>query len=115
MKIGVVVDGDSLSSYVAEDFGRASHFLIVDYDTYDYEVVVNEFAKTNAPGYKVAEAIASLDVDVVIAGGIGHHGIDILQKAGKRVVYDEDDTVEECLDEFKRRFELERKFEGKQR
>ena len=37
-----------------------------------------------------------------------------LQKAGIRVWYDADGTVEENLDDLKRRIELEKKFEGKQ-
>lgn len=48
MKIGVVAEGDDLSSLVAEDFGHAEYFLIVDYDTYDYTVVKNEFANSVA-------------------------------------------------------------------
>lgn len=39
MKVGVLSDGDDLSSEVSEDFGHAPYFLIVDYDTLDYEVV----------------------------------------------------------------------------
>lgn len=116
MIVGVVAEGDDLSSLVAEDFGHAPYFLLVDLDTYDFEVVENENANASGAGYKTAEAIVSLKrVDAVIVGGIGSHGLDILQDAGIRVDYDEDGTVEECLDAFKRRVEMERKFEKKQR
>ena len=50
-------------------------------------------------------------MDVVIVGGIGTHGLKILQDAGIRVFYDMDDTVENCIKEVKDRLELEKKFE----
>ncbi len=110
MRIGVLAEGDDLSSYVADDFGHAPFFLIVDYDTFDYEVVENEFVDAVGAGMKVADAIVSLKVDAVITGGIGSHGYDILTKAGIKVSFDEEGTVEECLEAFKRRYERDKKF-----
>jgi predicted Fe-Mo cluster-binding NifX family protein len=103
MRIGVIAEGDSLDSYVADDFGHAPFFLIVDPDTLDYQVVENEYANAIGAGMKVADAIVALKVDAVITGGIGHHGLDILNKAGIHVAYDEEGTVEECVKDFKRR------------
>ena len=110
MKIGVLAEGDDLSSYVADDFGHAPFFLIVDYDTLDYTVVENEFVNAMGAGMKVAEAIVGLGVDAVITGGIGSHGYDVLTKAGIKVSFDEEGTVEECVNAFKRRIERDRKF-----
>lgn len=110
MKIGVISEGDTLDSYVAEDFGHAPYFLIVDMDTLDFQVIANEFANQNGAGMLVANAIVGLGVDAVITGGIGSHGIDILNKAGIHVAYDEEGTVEECIKDFKRRYELKKKF-----
>jgi len=109
MRIGVIAEGDSLESYVAEDFGHAPFFLIVDPETLDYQVIVNEYANSMGAGMKVAEAIVGLGVDAVITGGIGSHGLDILGKAGIHVAYDEEGTVEECINDFKRRFEQKKK------
>ncbi|MDR0309151.1 MAG: NifB/NifX family molybdenum-iron cluster-binding protein [Candidatus Methanoplasma sp.] len=109
MKIGVIAEGDTLDSYVAEDFGHAPFFLIVDSDTLDYQVVKNEHADSLGAGMKVANAIAGLGVDAVITGGIGSHGLDILRKAGIHVAYDEDGTVEECIMDLKRRTELRKR------
>ena len=110
MKIGVISEGDSLDSYVAEDFGHAPFFLIVDSETLDYQVVENEYANAEGAGMKVADAIVGLGVDAVITGGIGSHGLNILDKAGIHVAYDEEGTVEECIRDFKRRQELRKKF-----
>ena len=111
MKIGVIAEGDTLDSFVAEDFGHAPFFLIVDMDSLDFQVVENEYANSEGAGMKVAEAIAGLGVDAVITGGIGHHGLQILSKAGIQVSYDEDGTVEECVGNFKRRYELKKRIE----
>lgn len=113
MKIAVTAEGETLDSYVADDFGHAPFILIVDYDTLDYHVIVNEFVRELGAGAKLAEAIASLGVQAVITGGIGHHGIEKISKAGIRLSSDEEGTVEEALANFKRRWELIKKFEGK--
>lgn len=112
MKIGVISEGDSLSSYVAEDFGHAPFFLIVDSDTLDYSVISNEFANSEGAGMKVANAIVGLGVDAVITGGIGSHGYDILNKARIHVAYDEEGTVEECIKDLVRRMEFRKKIES---
>ncbi len=110
MKIGVISEGDNLESYVAEDFGHAPYFLIVDMDTLDFSVIENEFMNSEGAGMKVANAIVGLGVDAVITGGIGMHGIDILNRAGIQVSYDEEGTVESCVNDFKRRYEHRKKY-----
>lgn len=114
MKVGVISEGPTLGSLVAEDFGHAPNFLIVDLDTYDYTVVDNEYANGEGAGYKVANAIVGIGVDIVIVGGIGTHGLKILQDAGIRVFYDADGPVEENLDDLKNRLALEAKFKDKE-
>ncbi len=107
MKIGVLSEGEELTSYVSDDFGHAPYVLIVDYDTLDYEVVVNNFVNSEGAGMKMADALVSIGVDAVITGGIGSHGYEILTKAGIKVAYDEEGIVEECVEAFKRRRERE--------
>jgi predicted Fe-Mo cluster-binding NifX family protein len=111
MKIGVISEGDSLDSFVADDFGHAPYFLIVDSDSMDYTVIENEYADSvEGAGMLVAKAIVGLEVDAVITGGIGMHGIDILNKAGILVSSDEEGTVEDSVNDFIRRREREEKF-----
>lgn len=113
MRIIAVSDGESLDSYVSDDFGHAPYFLLVDSDTLDYDVIVNEFMDSlEGAGIAVAKAIVSLGmVDAVITGGIGPHGIKILQDAGIYISADEDGTVEQCIKDFIRRWEHRMKFE----
>lgn len=113
MRIIVVSEGESLDSYVADDFGHAPCFLLVDSETLDYSVIVNEFMDSEqGAGMAVANAIAGLKVDAVITGGIGMHGMDILRRAGIDVSSDEEGTVEECIRDYLRRVERRKKFEN---
>jgi len=111
MKICVLSEGDSLSSYVADDFGHAPYLLIVDPDTMTYDALENKFVNAQGAGMKVAEMIIGLNVNTVITGGIGPHGYNMLTSAGITVSFDEDGTAEECINNVKRRLEHMKKFE----
>ncbi|MFT0899571.1 NifB/NifX family molybdenum-iron cluster-binding protein [Candidatus Methanoprimaticola sp. MG2] len=114
MRIIAVSEGESLDSYVADDFGHAPFFLLVDSETLDYSVIVNEFMDSESgAGMAVARAISGLGgVDAVLTGGIGMHGIEILRKAGIDVSSDEEGTVEEAIRDYIRRVERRKKFES---
>ncbi len=114
MKIVAVSEGESLDSFVADDFGHAPFFLVVDSETLDYFVIQNEFMNSESgAGMAVARAIASLGgIDAVLTGGIGMHGIEILRKAGIDVSYDEEGTIEESVTDYVRRIERKKKFEA---
>lgn len=113
MKLIVISEGESLDSYVADDFGHAPYFLLVDSETMDYHVIVNEYKDSEqGAGFAVAKAIVSLGgVDAVITGGIGMHGMKILQDGGIDVSYDEEGTVEQCITDYIRRIERRKSFE----
>ena len=114
MRIIVISEGESLDSYVADDFGHAPYFLLVDSDTLDYHVIVNEYMDAEeGAGMAVAKAIVGLGgVDAVITGGIGMHGIKILQDGGIDVSYDEEGTVEQCVMDYVRRVQRRKSFEN---
>jgi predicted Fe-Mo cluster-binding NifX family protein len=106
MKACVLAEGDTLSSYVADDFGHAPFMLIVDMDSMQFEAIKNEHVKAIGAGMKVADAIVAIGgVNVVITGGIGPHGYETLTKAGITVSFDEDGTAEECIKNVKRRLD----------
>jgi len=105
LKACVLAEGDSLDSYVADDFGHAPYLLVVDMGTMEFKAIKNEFTRAMGAGMKVADAIVELNVDVVITGGIGPHGYDRLTGAGITVSFDEDGTVEECVKNVKRRLD----------
>ncbi len=115
MRIIVISEGESLDSYVADDFGHAPFFLLVDSDTLDYHVIVNEYKDSEqGAGFAVANAIVSVgNVDAVITGGIGMHGMKILKDGGIDVSYDEEGTVEQCVTDYVRRVERRKSFSQK--
>ena len=104
MRIVAVSEGETLDSYVADDFGHAPFILVIDSDTLDYHVIENEFADSpEGAGVAVAKAITTLEPDVVLVGGIGMHGMQILNQAGIQVSFDEEGPIEQCIIDFKRR------------
>ena len=104
MRLVVISEGESLDSEVAEDFGHAPFFLVVDSESLDYHVIENEFADSpEGAGVAVAKAITTLRPDAVITGGIGMHGLSILRDANILVSYDEEGSVEQCVTDFVRR------------
>ena len=104
MRIVAISEGETLESEVGEDFGHSPFFLVVDSDTLDYHVIENEFADSpEGAGVAVAKAITTLKPDAAITGGIGMHGLDILRKAGIYVSYDEEGSIEQCINDFVRR------------
>lgn len=104
MIVAVCSEGESLDSYVSDDFGHAPFFLMVDTDTLDYNVVVNEYMDSlEGAGVAVAKALADFGLDAVLCGGIGPHGVKILNDAGIIISADEDGTVEQCITDFLRR------------
>ncbi len=115
MRVIVISEGESLDSYVADDFGHAPFFLLVDSDTLDYHVIVNEYKDSEqGAGFAVADAIVSMgNVDAVITGGIGMHGMKILKDGGIDVSYDEEGTVEQCVTDYVRRVERRKSFSQK--
>lgn len=115
MQLIAISEGESLDSYVADDFGHAPFFLLVDSETLDYRVIVNEFMDSEqGAGMAVARAIAGLGcVDAVLTGGIGMHGMEILRNAGIDVSSDEEGTVEECIRDYLRRVERRKRFEDR--
>lgn len=112
MRIGVLADGPGLDSEVSEDFGHAPFFLIVESGTLDFTVVENEHMNAEGAGMKVAHAIVDIGVDAVVVGGIGTHGLNILNGAGIDVSYDEEGTVEQCVTDYVRRRERIERYEN---
>jgi predicted Fe-Mo cluster-binding NifX family protein len=103
MRVCVTAEGDSLDSYVSDDFGHAPFFLVVDTDTMEFRAVDNPARFAEGAGMKAAEAVASLGVEAVLTGGVGPHGMAILGRAGIMVSMDEDGAAGECVRDFARR------------
>ncbi len=101
MKVAVTSQGLSLSSPVGPRFGHAKHFIIVDTDSGDLEVVHNEQDLDAALGVWAGQKMASKNVGVLISGHCGPHAFLTLSAAGIKVVSGAEGTVSEALEKFK--------------
>jgi len=111
MKVAVISEGDSLSSYIADDFGHAPYVLIVNTDTMTFEAVKNEFISAEGAGMKMAAMLISSGADIVITGGIGPHGYNMLTEEGITVSFDEDGIIEDRIKAVIERLERMKKYE----
>lgn len=90
-------DDDGESSVLVDHFGRAPYYTIVDTETDAVEVVANESRHRGGENLPPA-FVADHDVDAVIAGTIGRHGVELFGDLGIDVYRGEDGTVAELVD-----------------
>jgi predicted Fe-Mo cluster-binding NifX family protein len=103
MKIAVSSKGVHLSDEMDPRFGRARYILLVDSETFDYEVLDNS-ANVNAfkgAGIQTATMIADKGAEVLLTGYCGPNAFKTLEAAGIKVVTDATGTVREAVKTFK--------------
>jgi predicted Fe-Mo cluster-binding NifX family protein len=103
MKIAVTSKGTSLDSEMDPRFGRAPYILIVDAETFEFEVLDNS-SNVNAfkgAGIQAAVTISEKGVDVLMTGHCGPNAFKTLEAAGIKVVSDVDGTVRKAVATFK--------------
>ena len=83
MKIAVTSTGTDLDSDVDPRFGRAAYILIVDSDTFEFEVLNNQsnVAALKGAGIQAASAVANKGAEVLLTGFCGPNAFKAL-KAG---------------------------------
>lgn len=83
MKIAVPTSDGRLSPH----FGRCDEFVIIDIDSKSRQVISTERAvpPPHGPGV-IPQWLATLNVDTIIAGGMGPRAIELFQAAGVKVV-----------------------------
>ena len=103
MKVAVSSSGKTLESDIDPRFGRASYFLIVDTDTFNFEVKPND-QNMNLPqgaGIQAGKTVANCGVDALITGNCGPKAYNVLQAAGIKVVTGINGSVKEVVEKFK--------------
>ena len=102
MKIAVPGSGKNMNASIAQNFGRAPYFLIVDADSMQYEIIEN--AAVNAgggAGIKAAQIIVDSGVEVLIAPRCGQNAANVLTPAGVKLVKAVPGTITEVVDLYK--------------
>ncbi|MCS3924679.1 NifB/NifX family molybdenum-iron cluster-binding protein [Methanosalsum natronophilum] len=104
MKICVTSTEGSLNAITDRGFGRCNYFVIVDFDTMEFESIKNPaVSTTGGTGVKAAKSILDKGINVLITGNIGPNAFKIVTGAGIEVFSDIDDTVLETIEEFKKK------------
>ena len=103
-KICVTAKGPDLEAEVDPNFGRASHFLIVDPKTLEFKAFANPHSQAgHGAGIQSAQFVAGQGVSTVLTGQVGPNAQRVLESAGIRVISAEKCTVREALSWLRRR------------
>ncbi|MEI6797019.1 MAG: NifB/NifX family molybdenum-iron cluster-binding protein [Methanomassiliicoccales archaeon] len=104
VRLLVTAEGTDLDALVAEEFGHAPYFVVVDPATMEFKVFDNVLQDTDIGyGIQTAENIIKVGTDAVLTGFIGPHGVKKLESKGIKIVTDEEGTVRQAVDAYKRR------------
>ena len=99
MKIAVTSKGTDLDSQVDPRFGRAAYILIVDSETFDFEVLDNK-ENVNAmsgAGIQAAVSVSNKGANILLTGFCGPNAFKALKAAGIGVANDAVGTVREAV------------------
>jgi predicted Fe-Mo cluster-binding NifX family protein len=102
MKIAVTSQGTDLDSQVDPRFGRAAYILIVDTETFEFEVLDNK-ENANAlkgAGIQAASMVSDKSAEVLLTGYCGPKAFMTLEAAKIRVANDVEGTVEDAVKAF---------------
>ena len=99
-----VVDQKGLNAYLAEHFGRAPYFAVVDLDengeVSNVETVPNVSEHTGGMGYS-HDHILALQPKAIVVYGMGPRGLTTFQNAGVAVLKANANTVSEVIAAYK--------------
>ena len=102
MRIAFPVEkNDGVDSIVFNHFGSANFFIIVNSDTDETEVVLNQDLGHEHGKCQPMKALGGKNVDAVVVGGIGGTAMTKLKKNGATIYKATDGTVKENLEKLK--------------
>jgi predicted Fe-Mo cluster-binding NifX family protein len=102
MKIAVTSKGSDLDDPVDPRFGRAAYILVVDPETFDFDVLDNK-ENVNAlkgAGIQAAGMVSNKGAEVLITGFCGPNAFKVLNAAKIKVASDANGTVRDAVNSF---------------
>jgi predicted Fe-Mo cluster-binding NifX family protein len=103
MKIVIGASGPDLEAQVDPRFGRASYFLLVDPESMEYEVLMNEenLRAAQGAGIQAAALVARHRPAAVLTGHCGPRAFQTLQAAGIRVIVGVEGPVRAAVQNYR--------------
>lgn len=103
MKIAVTAENNNgLESLVAQHFGHAPFFMLVDVENGEVSAVAavaNPFAEAHQPG-QIPGFIQQKKADVILSGGMGGRAIEFFAQAGIKAATGASGTVRQALEHY---------------
>ncbi len=103
MKIAVTAENNNgLESAVAQHFGHAPYFILVDVENGEVTAVqgvANPFVDGHAPG-QVPGFIKQQNANVMLSGGMGGRAIQFFEQVGIQAATGASGTVRQALENF---------------
>ena len=103
MKIAVTAENNNgLDSLVAQHFGHAPYFILVDVENGEVKAVqgvVNPFTNGHAPG-QVPGFIKEQKADVMLSGGMGGRAIQSFEQLGVQAATGASGVVRQALEHY---------------
>jgi len=102
MKIAVTSQGTDLDSQVDPRFGRAAYILIVNTETFEFEVLDNK-ENANAlkgAGIQAASMVSDKSAEVLLTGYCGPKAFMTLEAAKIQVANDVEGTIRDAVNSF---------------
>ena len=102
MKIAITYRGKTLDAEVDPRFGRAAYILVVDSETFEFEVLDNQ-ENVNAfkgAGIQAAAMVSEMGAEVLLTGYCGPNAFKTLNVAKIKVANDAAGTVKETVRAF---------------
>ncbi|MGE4519672.1 MAG: NifB/NifX family molybdenum-iron cluster-binding protein [Desulfobacteraceae bacterium] len=102
MKIAVTSKGNTIDSEVDPRFGRADFIIVVDSDTFEFDVIDNSENKNafKGAGIKAASKISEYKAQVLLTGYCGPNAFTTLEAAGIKACDNVSGTVKEAVTAF---------------
>jgi predicted Fe-Mo cluster-binding NifX family protein len=103
MKIAVTAENnDGLESLVAQHFGHAPFFVLVDVkegEVCAVRGIANPFATAHQPG-QIPDFVKQQNADVILSGGMGGRAIEFFEQAGIKAATGASGTVRQALEHY---------------
>ncbi len=103
MKIAVTAENNfGLDSTVAQHFGHASFFLLVDVENGEVtgaSGIANPFAEAHQPG-QIPAFVHEQKADVILSGGMGGRAIEFFEQYGIHAATGAAGTVRQALENY---------------